>query len=407
MGFLVKGLFFAQMGRPLTDPANLIAKSMKKLLCLLMWIPLMASAQEERGINFVQNLSWSQVKEKAKAENKYIFVDCFATWCGPCKMMDRDVYPSDKVGEFFNKNFISVKVQMDKTRQDDEHVKSWYQDAETIQKEYPIAGYPSYLFFGPDGKLVHQEIGYKKPDEFLEVGKTAADPSKQSRTVYANSLDDFNAGKLTSAQKLELAKSAKTLNDRKTADDVAADYKKTYLDKLKFEELTKEDYTFLGEFAGLVIAEGSKGKFFDIFYNHAAEVDEIKDQKGFADWFVKAVISKEEIEDKLWRNKKPITKRPDWNKLKANIIKKYHAVYGDLVSQSTRLDFYKRSGNGREFVKIIEDLIKKYPPKADGKSLSSAIGGLAGWGKDAWGLNVVAWDLFESTNDKSGLDESA
>jgi thiol:disulfide interchange protein len=44
-----------------------------------------------KGINFENNLSWEQVKEKAKAENKYIFVDCYATWCGPCKAMDKEV----------------------------------------------------------------------------------------------------------------------------------------------------------------------------------------------------------------------------------------------------------------------------------------------------------------------------
>ncbi len=43
------------------------------------------SKDSSKVIHFENGLSWEQIKEKAKAEHKYIFVDCYATWCGPCK----------------------------------------------------------------------------------------------------------------------------------------------------------------------------------------------------------------------------------------------------------------------------------------------------------------------------------
>ena len=49
------------------------------------------SQDTTKGIHFVNGLSWQEVLQKAKAENKYIFVDCYATWCGPCKAMDKEV----------------------------------------------------------------------------------------------------------------------------------------------------------------------------------------------------------------------------------------------------------------------------------------------------------------------------
>ncbi len=58
------------------------------------------SQENNRGIKFENELDWQQVLAKAKAENKYIFVDCYATWCIPCKKMDTDVYSSQKVGDF-------------------------------------------------------------------------------------------------------------------------------------------------------------------------------------------------------------------------------------------------------------------------------------------------------------------
>ena len=61
-----------------------------------------------QGIKFEEGLSWEQVKQKAKTENKFIFVDCYATWCAPCKMMDKYVYQNDTVGEFVKDKFIYV-----------------------------------------------------------------------------------------------------------------------------------------------------------------------------------------------------------------------------------------------------------------------------------------------------------
>ena len=40
---------------------------------------------ENSGIQWAKGLAWQQIRQKAKKENKYIFVDCYATWCGPCR----------------------------------------------------------------------------------------------------------------------------------------------------------------------------------------------------------------------------------------------------------------------------------------------------------------------------------
>src|ERR1700685_3137554 len=105
---------------------------MKRLVIIsvLMIAGMMQSYSQKdttKGIVFEHGLSWREVLQKAKQENKYVFVDCYATWCGPCKGMEQTVYPVEAVGEAFNGNFISVKLQLDKTRQDDDNVRSWYQ----------------------------------------------------------------------------------------------------------------------------------------------------------------------------------------------------------------------------------------------------------------------------------------
>ena len=91
------------------------------ILCLLGWglpflllaqsnaskadghaLPGMLSMTEEgKGIKGITGLFWEQIKQKAKQENKYIFIDAYTTWCGPCKMMDEYVYANDSESNFF------------------------------------------------------------------------------------------------------------------------------------------------------------------------------------------------------------------------------------------------------------------------------------------------------------------
>ena len=71
---------------------------------------------QEKGMHFEHNTTWQKILAKAKAEKKYIFVDCFTTWCGPCKQMSANIFPLKEVGDFYNKNFINVKIQLDTLR---------------------------------------------------------------------------------------------------------------------------------------------------------------------------------------------------------------------------------------------------------------------------------------------------
>ncbi|MBO9572856.1 MAG: thioredoxin family protein, partial [Chitinophagaceae bacterium] len=112
---------------------------------------LLSETAKGNGVKFTDGLTWEQIKTKAKKENKYIFVDCYATWCAPCKEMDKYVYPLEVVGQATNKDFISVKVQIDSVKNDANHIQLLYPLARKLKKEYNINALPTYLFFSPDG----------------------------------------------------------------------------------------------------------------------------------------------------------------------------------------------------------------------------------------------------------------
>jgi thiol:disulfide interchange protein len=97
--------------------------------------------------NFIPNaqMNLSDVLAKAKAEKKLVFIDAYATWCSPCKLMDRNVFTHSPTADFFNKNFISYKVNVDKD------------NGSTIKLLYDVNTLPGLLFLNANGDLLVKE----------------------------------------------------------------------------------------------------------------------------------------------------------------------------------------------------------------------------------------------------------
>src|SRR5262249_35909463 len=88
--------------------------------------------------------------------------------------MDQKVFPLAKAGEYLNAHFINVHVQMDQTPGDGQEIRDWYDDAKELAKKYEIGAYPTYLFFSPDGRLVHKATGSMRNDTELVKLASAA-----------------------------------------------------------------------------------------------------------------------------------------------------------------------------------------------------------------------------------------
>jgi thiol-disulfide isomerase/thioredoxin len=132
----------------------MIKKMLAGIAILLSCLPSMA---QEKGIAFVENKSWEEIRALAKAQNRLIFLDCYTTWCGPCKAMAKEVFPLPNVGEFMNANFVNAKQDMEKG------------DGIELSKKYKkfIPGYPTYLLINAEGEVVHQVAGYNAADKFM------------------------------------------------------------------------------------------------------------------------------------------------------------------------------------------------------------------------------------------------
>ena len=148
---------------------------MKSLLTSLTLSLFLAFSLAAQGIEFFHG-TWAEAQEKAKAEEKLIFVDAFAVWCGPCKRMAASVFPQEKVGSFFNANFINLKIDMEKA-----------ENAEFAGK-YPVSAYPTLMFLDGSGKVVQKAVGAKDADQLLEFAQKVlgrADKSADYEKQYA------------------------------------------------------------------------------------------------------------------------------------------------------------------------------------------------------------------------------
>lgn len=143
------------------------------MVCL--FFSLAGMAQEE-GVRF-ENLTLEQALAKAKAENKLVFMDCYTSWCGPCKRMMNTVFPQKKVGDYMNAKFVNLKCDMEKG------------EGPELMKKYGVGVFPTYLMIHPDGSLAHKFKGAMSASDFLEGVKESFDADKAFGTLEKRYVD--------------------------------------------------------------------------------------------------------------------------------------------------------------------------------------------------------------------------
>lgn len=128
---------------------------MKKRLLILLECLVIASGTWAQGIVF-QKGSWEEMLDRAKQEGKIVFVDFYTSWCGPCKMMEREVFSQKRVGDYYNQNFVCCQIDGEKGEGPD------------LTKKYNVTAYPTFLYLNGDGNVVYRFSGARSAGEFLE-----------------------------------------------------------------------------------------------------------------------------------------------------------------------------------------------------------------------------------------------
>ena len=85
--------------------------------------------------------------EKAKVENKLLFVDCYTTWCGPCKILKQYTFKDATLGDYMKDNYVALAIDMETS------------EGVILAKKYGIEAYPTLLFLDKYGRVVNHQVG--------------------------------------------------------------------------------------------------------------------------------------------------------------------------------------------------------------------------------------------------------
>lgn len=131
---------------------------MNRLSTLIFWLLFLSF--NSFGTDF-EKLSLEEALIKGKQENKPVFVYFTSKACGPCVVMQREVFPNDTIAGILKNDFVAIKYDGD----------SWR--GEPLVKKFQIMAYPSMLIFNTEGFIVRRNIGYLEVSElkeFLAIG---------------------------------------------------------------------------------------------------------------------------------------------------------------------------------------------------------------------------------------------
>ncbi len=125
---------------------------------------------KHEGIDFFKG-SLAEAIAHATEENKPIFIDAYTDWCAPCKRMDKQVFTRKDVGDFYNAEFVSYRLNMES------------EDGVDFAPKHGVQFYPTFVYLDSKGEAVHKTVGECDPYQFLTNGECAIDEKRQLFTL--------------------------------------------------------------------------------------------------------------------------------------------------------------------------------------------------------------------------------
>ncbi len=306
---------------------------MKKILILLFVAAFSMAAKtqnhaeptsvpnSEGGIEFFHG-TFAEALEKAKLENKIVFMDAFTEWCGPCKRMAATTFKEAKVGKFMNANFVNVKMDMEKG------------EGVTLSHKFDVDAYPTLLFLNEKGEQIHKSVGALQGDQLIGAARQALGKIDKTKDFEK----DYAAGKrepeliLSYVRALNRAgkPSLKVVNDYLLKADMA----NPATLKVIFEGTTQAD-----------------SKVFDLL---------VKNKTSIAALYSEAQVNSK-IEDAIQKTADNAVefKSPELHKEAKDKMKTYFPDKTDAFAMETDMKFFKASGDAKNFCKACESVVKK------------------------------------------------
>ena len=150
---------------------------MKKVLLLIVFLctSFLMNAQNSK-------INWMSLEDAVTAQTKEprkIIMDMYTTWCGPCKLLDKNTFQNADVATYINKNYYAVKFNAEGNTnvifKDKKYTNPNYNASKRGRNsQHQFAGflgvnaYPTIIFLDENGGLIAPIKGYHNPNQ-LEI----------------------------------------------------------------------------------------------------------------------------------------------------------------------------------------------------------------------------------------------
>ena len=330
---------------------------MKKSIYSICFIAILYSQllSQNKGIVF-EHGNFKEIKAKALKENKLIFIDAYTSWCGPCKYMAKNIFTNDTVADYYNKNFVNAKIDMEKG------------EGIEIAKQYDVRCYPNLLFVDGNGKIIHRVAGSMSPKEFIALGEETKSPEK-CFAYYANNYE-VNKTNSDFLRKYIYAKDGTCLE----TDDLV----KIYFSMQKEDDLSNENnWDMIKHFVNSMDSKefgylmANKTKFENLY--QSKEVDAVI-ENIFRNTLYASSSSKTFDEKK-------------YNDLKTKILS-YHMPNTKLILFESDLSLASNKADWNTYSKLAISHVDEF------------------YSDNANALNSISWTFYENVNDKAALEKA-
>lgn len=274
------------------------------------------------GIEFFHG-TWEEALAESKTQDKPIFVDAYTTWCGPCKRMAKTVFTDESVGEFYNANFICMKIDMEKP------------DGRKFQQKYPVTAYPTLYYIDGNGETIYHTKGGRNVPQFIEMGRTVIGKTDKSGAFA----EKYEAGDRNPEL---IYKYVKALNKAgKPSLKISNDYLKTQ------EDLSSEfNLRFIYE--ATVEADS---RIFDLLVENKDAIIKLE--------------SKQAVQKKIQDACKNTSKKAieyeskDLQDEAKEKMKKHCSKHAGVFASETDMNFYRATNDVKNYLKVCNNYAKK------------------------------------------------
>jgi thioredoxin-related protein/tetratricopeptide (TPR) repeat protein len=313
---------------------------MKNIIILFVLLPILVIGQKANGVKFMHSVSnWNSIVLQAKKEKKFIFVDCYTSWCQPCKEVAHKIFPQKKVGDFFNKHFVSIALQLDTTKKDVARIIKAREIAKNLAKKYNVVSYPTFLIFDTNGSIVHKFSGVENADALIVNTKNGLNIETQ---LY-NLILKYNLGNRDGNFLKKICKAAQIANENV---DV---YFKTFI------ENSENLYTIENGFFIIQFMEDIGNLAFKTFYANKEKWSSVLGKQKVDEELERTICCNLEIK-LLFMDQNKI----NWQDLTNEYTKEF-PEFGNVVIAKEKMYRKFRNKEYVEFIKMIDSLSIIYP----------------------------------------------